>query len=120
MHDPALHRWPTPQAGPPPQLHAPPEQLSAFSVSQDEHSAPAAPHAVAVRVVHAPFRQHPVAQVVALQPWHWWPAHCCGDGQVWHATPPDPHADATSPAWQAPPAQHPAAQLAAVHTQVPP
>jgi len=120
-HWPATHAWPGPHAGPAPQLQLPASHAFADGALQAAQLAPARPHAaIAVPAWHTPLRQHPVAQLVALQPAHAWPAHACPAGHVWHAEPPVPHAPAAVPVWQASFAQQPVGQLCALHTQRPP
>lgn len=66
-HVPPRQRCPAPHAAAPPQLQAPPLQLSARLGSHAPHAAPPAPHAAADGLVHAPPAQHPFGQEAGPQ-----------------------------------------------------
>lgn len=94
---PPTQRWPEPHAAPVPQAQAPLRQLSEDGAPHAAHVAPAEPHVAVAFCRHVPARQQPVGQFVASQPEHVL-AGVQVEGQVWHATPPVPHALAALPA----------------------
>lgn len=118
---PALQRSPAAQATPAPQVQVPlDEQVSAVS-PQFMHAAPETPHVAAVRDRQLEPLQHPVhpdapshthAPLVD--------SHRCPATQAEHATPPLPHAPASSLVTHWPEAlQHPLGQEVALHTHAP-
>jgi hypothetical protein len=88
-----------------PQVHAPFVQPSASDGLHVVHAPPFWPQFASEGASHVLPEQHPVLHVCA-QPaqtlfTHWPPPHAT------HETPPEPHAVATLPGWQAPFWQHP-------------
>ena len=121
---PAEQVSPGAQAAVLPHLQTPWVQLFETAGSQAAQAFPPPPQAETEVVVwQTPLRQHPEAQLVALQPLQALPTHCCGGagvcGQVWQTPPPFPQAPAAVPATQRLLAQHPAAQLEALQLQTP-
>ncbi len=138
-HWPPEHTWPAAQAGPLPQRHAPPAQLSAADWLHVEHTAPEVPHAIVVLPgKHTLPWQQPFAQLVASQTqlplMQRWPAPHAGPvpqlhtpatqpsafrPHAPHAAPAVPHVDVVFPLWHAFAWQHPVGQLVASHTHWP-
>jgi hypothetical protein len=119
-HAPATHCWPLAHAGPEPQRHEPPPQLSAVIALQATHAAPAVPHALVDGETQVEPVQQPPGHEVALQPAHAPPVQLWPGGHVWHALPPAPHEFVAVPGRQLLPEQQPLAHEAGVHTQLPP
>ena len=115
-HAPATQCCPCAHCGFAPHWHRPPPQLSARTRLHAPQKFPLRPQVFrfcAGWSTHAPALQHPLGQLVALQPSH------CAFTQLplhdWHITPPAPHAVFWSPVTHWFPAQHPA-QLAGSHS----
>ena len=94
------------------------EQLSARVASHPTQTAPPLPQLVSDGVLQVAPAQHPLGQLVALQPLQCpavqvWPA-----GQVVQALPPPPHELALSPERHAPAEQHPLGHDVLSQTQV--
>ena len=74
-HVPPSHSWPGRQGPVVPHMQVLFVQRSADGVRQETHTAPLVPQVALVFEVHTPLKQHPLGQVLALQPeqvplWH--------------------------------------------------
>ena len=119
VHLPAAQRWPAAQAGLAPQRQAPFVQVSARVVSQGVHTAPPTPQLPTAGALQLEPMQHPLAQVVALQPLQLPPMQVSTPGQVSHRLPPAPQAVASVPATHWPAAlQQPLGHDVASHMQL--
>jgi hypothetical protein len=116
---PALHFCPAAQAGAAPQTQAPvAEQPSARVASHPTQTAPPLPQVASEGGLQVAPEQHPVGQLVALQPLQRPPVQVWPAGQVWQAPPPPPQEATVTPARQAPCAQQPVGHDVPSQTQV--
>ena len=104
-----------------PQLHAPAaEQLSVAEATHAAHAAPATPHVANCDAVHVAPAQHPLGQLLGVQPVHTPPsAQFCADGHAEHAEPPPPQAPLPLPGSHVPFEQHPLGQEVPLQTHAP-
>jgi hypothetical protein len=115
------HSCPAAHAAAPPQVQAPLAEQPSAAEPQFVHAAPAVPQVVAVvGVLHVFPEQHPLGQLVELQPLHAplpqvWPV-----GHIAHMPPAAPHALGSVPGWHVLPWQHPVEQELASQMHVPP
>jgi hypothetical protein len=120
-HLPPEHSCPVAHAVAPPQVQVPLVEQPSAVAPQLVHEAPAVPQvAEDVGVLHVLPEQHPLGQLVALQPLHAplpqvWPV-----GHVAHVAPAAPHALGSVPGWQVLPWQHPVEQEVASQMHAPP
>jgi hypothetical protein len=97
-HVPDTHSSPAPHAGPLPHVQLPEVLQPLAPAPHGAQAAPAAAHAVALRVVQTAPVQHPFEHVVELQPVHAPPLQSWVDGQALHCEPPVPQAPWPLPA----------------------
>ncbi len=120
-HLPPVHSCPVAHAVAPPQVQLPLAEQPSAVEPQLVHEAPAVPQAVEdVGSLQVLPEQHPVGQLVELQPLHApllqvWPV-----GHIAHMAPAAPHALGSVPGWQVLPWQHPVEQELASQVHLPP
>jgi hypothetical protein len=116
---PATQRWPVPHIGPPPHEQLPPlVQRSALLASQPTQVVAPMPQVVSEGWLQVAPEQHPLGQLVALQPLHRPAVQVCPAGQRSQTLPPAPQDVTLLPVRQAPPEQHPVGQDVPSQTQV--
>jgi hypothetical protein len=80
-----------------PHLHAPARHALAVLGSHTAQVPPDDPQAASDGVVQVAPEQQPCGQVAAVHPEQTWLEQVCGDGQLWHCTPPLPHTRSAVP-----------------------